>query len=213
MKNLFSIFSNSTSSFEGKHDDETVLLCLHRHWYTLLGKFIYFFLGGLLPFVLIALFGQLIIKYNLNALVVFLWSAYYLILWYILGYTVTMYTMDIWVVTTQRIIDSTQNGFFNRTVSEISLGNIQDTSTVVMGAIPTTMNYGDIEVQSAGAQDHFDFKQVPNPQGVKEVITKAIANFKHEHFKDEAIEVVKDVEEARDQVPQKESPAPENLPQ
>ncbi len=212
MKNLFSIFSNSTSSFEGKHDNETVLLCLHRHWYTLIGKFIYLFLGALLPFVLIALFGQLIIKFNLNTLVVFLWSAYYMILWYIFGYIVTMYTMDIWVVTNQRIIDSTQNGFFNRTVSEISLGNIQDISTVVMGAIPTTMNYGDIEVQSAGAQDHFDFKQVPNPQGVKEIITKAMADFKHEHFKDEALEVVKEVEEAKDELSHKVDSIPVNLP-
>lgn len=121
--------------------------------------------------------------------------------------------MDIWVVTSQRIIDSTQNGFFNRTVSEISLGNIQDISTVVMGAIATTMNYGDLEVQSAGAEDHFKFRQVPDPQGVKDIITKAMADFKHEHFKNEALEVVKEVEEAREQVSHKEVEAPENLPQ
>ncbi|MEI6490732.1 MAG: PH domain-containing protein, partial [bacterium] len=129
------------------------------------------------------------------------------------AYMITMYVMDIWIVTNMRIIDSTQQGFFNRTVSEISLGNIQDISTMISGLIPTTMNYGDVEVQSAGAVDHFKFRQVPNPLRVKEVISKALADYKHSHFKDEALEVVKEVEEAKDKLSHKEEPVPENLPQ
>jgi len=213
MKNPLSIFSISSNSFEGKHDDEVVLLYLHRHWYTVVGHFVYAFLGALLPFVLIALFGAIIVNYHLSKLVVFLFAAYYMVLWYILAYMITMYVMDIWIVTNMRIIDSTQQGFFNRTVSEISLGNIQDISTMISGLIPTTMNYGDVEVQSAGAVDHFKFRQVPNPLRVKEVISKALADYKHSHFKDEALEVVKEVEEAKDKLSHKEEPVPENLPQ
>lgn len=200
MKNLFSIFTTSSHSFEGKHDDEEVLLCLHRHWYTLISKIIYTILGAILPFVLIALFGQIIIQYKLTSLVVFLFSAYYMFLWYMLGYMITMYVMDIWIITDQRIIDSTQQGFFNRTISEISLGNVQDISTMTVGAIPTMFNYGNLDVQSAGAVDHFEFKQIPNPQNVKDVISKAVADYKQEHFKSEAADVVREVEEARNQI-------------
>lgn len=213
MKNPFYIFNVSTNSFEGKHDDEVVLLCLHRHWFSLLGTFTYAFLGALLPFLLILLFGSIIVQHHLSKLVVFLFASYYMFGWYMLGYTLTMYVMDIWIVTNQRIIDSTQQGFFNRTISEINLGNIQDISTVVAGLVPTTMNFGDVEIQSAGAVEHFKFRQVPNPQNIKDVISKAVADHKHAHFKNEALEVVKEVEEAKDKLDHTEEVAPENLPQ
>ncbi len=200
MKNPFSIFNVSTNTFEGKHEDEVVLLCLHRHWFSLLGTFTYAFFGALLPFILIALFGSLIAQYHLSKLVVFLFSSYYMIGWYMLGYSLTMYVMDIWIVTNQRIIDSTQQGFFNRTISEINLGNIQDVSTIVTGLIPTTMNFGDVEVQSAGEVIHFRFKQVANPQNVKSIIAKAMHDYKHSHFKSEAIEMAREIEKARDEV-------------
>ncbi|MEI8061813.1 MAG: PH domain-containing protein [bacterium] len=197
MTNLFSIFTSSSNSFEGKHDDEVVLLYLHRHWYTLVSKLVYLFLGSLLPFLLIYVFGTLIVHYQLASLVVFLWSAYYMILWYVFGYIITMYSMDIWIVTNQRIIDSYQQGFFNRSVSEVGLENIQDISIKIVGAIPTAFNYGDIEVQSAAAVDRFNFDHIPDPQGVKDVISKAIGEFKANHFKDEAFEVVRQVEKAK----------------
>ncbi len=207
MKNIFSIFTLSANSFDGKHDDEEVLVCLHQHWYTLFSKFLYAFLGALLPFILIAVFGKLIILYKLAKIIIFLCSAYYMIIWYLLAYTVTMYTMNIWIITNERIIDSTQNGFFNRTISDINLANVQDVSIKMEGAIPTFFNYGDIEVQSAGAVDHFSFDQIPNPQAIKELISEAVDQYKKSHFKNEAFEVVREVEQAKEnmshnQVPQ-----------
>ncbi len=212
MKNPFSIFNVTTNSFEGKHEDEVVLLCTHRHWFTLLGTFMYTFFGALLPFILIALFGSIIAQYHLSKLVVFLFTSYYMGLWYMLGYSLTMYVMDIWIVTNQRVIDSTQQGFFSRTISEIKLGNIQDISTMVTGLIPTTMNFGDVEVQSAGEAVHFKFKQVPHPQNIKDVISKAMSEYKSAHFKSEAFEVVREIEKAKDEIENKEAVLPENLP-
>lgn len=211
MKNPFSIFTITSHSFEGKHEDEVVLLCTHRHWFTLLGAFVYAFLGALVPFILISLFGVIIVQYHLSKLVVFLFSAYYMVLWYMLGYTITMYVMDIWIITNKRIIDSTQQGFFNRTISEISLGNIQDVSIMVAGIIPTTMNFGDVEVQSAGEVVHFKFRQIANPQNVKDLISKAMGEFKQTRFKSDAIEVAREIEKARDEV-EAEKVVPENLP-
>ena len=197
MNKLFSLFTTSTNSFEGQHENEVVLLYLHRHWYTLLSKMIGLFFASLIPFIIVAVSGPIINSFGLNTVVVFLFSVYYMALWYVFGYFITMYTMDIWIVTDSRIIDSTQNGFFNRTVSEISLGNIQDITTTVSGAIPTMMNYGDVEVQSAGAADHFKFRQVGNPQNIKDTVSKAMADYKSKHFKNEAIEVVKEMEQMK----------------
>jgi uncharacterized membrane protein YdbT with pleckstrin-like domain len=197
MNKLFSLFTTSTNSFEGQHENEKVLLYLHRHWYTLLSKMIGLFFAALIPFIVVAVSGPIINSFGLNTIVVFLFSVYYMVIWYVFGFFITMYTMDIWIVTDSRIIDSTQNGFFNRTVSEISLGNIQDITTMVSGAIPTMMNYGDVEVQSAGVVEHFKFQQVSNPQNVKDTVSRAMSDYKSKHFKNEAIEVVKEIEQMK----------------
>lgn len=206
MKNIFSLFTVSANTFEGKRENEVVLLCLHRHWFTLFGTFVFAFFGALLPFVLIVIFGSAIVDYGLGKIVVFLFVAYYMVGWYTIGYTFTMYLMDIWIVTNQRVIDSTQNGFFNRAIAEISLKNIQDVATSVNGLIPTLMNFGDVDVQSAGEIVHFKFKQIPNPQNVKDVISKATREYRDAQLKSEATEMAREIEKAKIEIPEETIP-------
>lgn len=73
-----------------------------------------------------------------------------------------------------RIINSVQNGFFDRRVSELSLSNIQDVSVNMDGMVPTMMNYGDVEIQTAAAERRFKFENVPNPQQVKDEIMRLV---------------------------------------
>ena len=83
-----------------------------------------------------------------------------------------MYTLDVWIVTNHRIVDSTQNGFFNRTVSELHLARIQDISVQTKGVIQTFFKFGDLQVQTAGTEERFNFSQIPNPGQVKDEIMK-----------------------------------------
>ncbi len=91
-------------------------------------------------------------------------------LWFILFYVITMYLLNSWIVTNERIVDSEQVGFFNRKVAELSLSVVQDVSITLQGLIPTTMNFGSIIIQSAGRENHFYFDQVPKPQEIKDTI-------------------------------------------
>jgi hypothetical protein len=75
------------------------------------------------------------------------------------------------------------------------------------------MNFGDVEVQSAGEVVHFKFRQVASPQNVKDVISKAMKEYKQAHFKSEAIEMAREMEKARDEVEVDKVVVPENLPQ
>lgn len=170
----FSFFTNTNYSFEGKKDGEEVILFMRRHWYTIVSKITYIAFGTLLPFILFILFSQIIIAQNLLSIFIFLWATYYMFLWYALFYLLTMYSLDVWIVTNMRIIDSKQHGFFNRTVSELSLSNVQDVSFNLEGAIPTFLNYGDVRVETAGNDRLFQFLQVPNPQFVKDEIMKVV---------------------------------------
>ena len=169
---LFDFITQTSYSFEGKKDDEEVVLFLHQHWFTIINKIIVVCLTSLFPFLIIIVFGPYITPYL--SLFIFLWSAYILFLWFVLFYIITMYMLNSWIVTNERIVDSEQVGFFNRKVAELSLSVVQDVSVTLQGLIPTTLNFGDVIIQSAGRENHFFFDDVPKPQDVKDVIMNLI---------------------------------------
>lgn len=176
--NIFSFLTSTNYTFEGKKEGEEVILFLHRHWFTLASKIGVIIAGGLLPFVILVIFGQFIIAHDLLSIFTLIWSAYYMVLWYVIFYSLTMYTLDTWIVTNMRIINSVQHGFFNRRISELNLNNVQDVSINMEGAVPTMMNYGNVEVQTAAVEHRFLFEQVPNPQQVKDEVMKAVTEHK-----------------------------------
>lgn len=178
MGNLFSFLTKTTYSFEGKKENEQVVLFLHRHWFTIVSKITYLFVGGLLPFGVLIVFGPIIIENNLLSLFILLTFCFIMFLWYALFYILTMYTLETWIVTDNRVINSRQCGFFDRRISELNLHNIQDISVRMEGAIPTMMNYGDVEIQTAAAEHRFLFRDIPNPQTVKDTIMEKVAEVK-----------------------------------
>jgi membrane protein YdbS with pleckstrin-like domain len=169
---MFKIFSETGNSFRGMHDDETVLFLVRRHWFTIVTKIFGIALAGLVPYIVSIFLAGIINDNGLWSLALFLTSIYYLVLWYGIFYALTMYSLNTWVVTNHRIIDSRQYGFFNREVSEVSLSKIQDVSTDIVGPIPTFLQYGDLEVQSAGAETKFKFEAIPNPEKIKEELIR-----------------------------------------
>ena len=174
----FTFFNQTNYSFEGKKEGEQVILFLHRHWFIIIHRVVMIFLATLLPFVVIFAFGQLLIQYNVMAIFACLWGLYYLLLWFILFYIFTIYNLNNWIVTNLRIIDRHQIGLFDQSVSELNLINIQDVSFSMDGFVATTMNYGCLEVQTAGRDSKFLFQQIPNPQFVKDEIMKIAAHVK-----------------------------------
>jgi uncharacterized membrane protein YdbT with pleckstrin-like domain len=180
---FFDFVSKTSYTFEGKKAEEKVILFLHRHWFTLVHKLIIVCLSSLLPFVFLLVLGSYILPYL--SIFIFFWSAFILILWFVIFYIITMYLLDYWIVTNERIVDSEQTGFFNRKVAELSLSTVQDVSVTLKGFIPTTMNFGSVIIQTAARENHFYFDQVPNPQTVKDTIMDLIDDIEdrkeHQH--------------------------------
>jgi hypothetical protein len=167
---MFNFFNETSYTFEGKKGDENVVLFLHRHWFTLSGRFTLLTVLALLPILILLIFGQTILEYKLIPMFTLLWSAYVMVLWISLFYTLTMYTLDYWVITNERIVDNIQLGLFNRKISELSIHMIQDVSVKLVGILPTFFNYGTLLVQTAAQEGNFVFEEVPNPQKVKDVL-------------------------------------------
>ncbi len=178
---MFSFLTKSKYSFEGIKPYEKVVILLYRHWFIIfIGILGYIFLALIPPLVYI-FFSVQIGNIGLTQIFDFLTAIYYLFWWLGLFYTITMYLLDTWVVTDHRVLDNEQHGFFNRTLSEMHLSRIQDMSVGVRGVIPTFLNYGNLEIQTAGTEPKFIFKQIPDPASVKNLINETFNRYVEAH--------------------------------
>lgn len=74
---------------------------------------------------------------------------------------------DIFIITTERLIDVTQISFFKRSVASAPLEQIQDTTGVISGIVPTILHYGDLTVKTAsGAASNFFIDRISDPEGI-----------------------------------------------
>ena len=181
MRSIFSIFTESINSFTGQEIGEDVIMIVRRHPFFIIIKFIIFLLFMSLPIFVGTVFSPFLYSNGLSSAFLFITSILYLILWQTFFYSLTMYTLDVWIVTDRRIIDSTQHGFFNRTISELHISRIQDISVNIGGPIQTFFHFGDLKVQTAGTEEKFDFIQIPNPEEVKNEIMKICNTKNHTH--------------------------------
>ncbi len=167
---FFDFISQTAYSFEGKKGDENVELFLHRHWFGITNKVTFMALGSIIPLVLFLILGNIIVSNGLLPYFMLAWACFLMILWFLIFYSLTMYTLDYWIVTDERIIDNKQHGFFDRTISELDLSSIQDIKVNLSGPIATFLNFGYIEVQTAARDKHFTIEDVPRPQDTKDII-------------------------------------------
>ena len=99
-----------------------------------------------------------------------LFFIYYLAM---LVFTLTMWMdnyLDVWTLTSERIISREQKGLFNRVVSELDLTRIQDITVEQKGIVATILQYGDVYIQTAGEVERFIFSKVPNPYHISKLI-------------------------------------------
>jgi hypothetical protein len=82
------------------------------------------------------------------------------------------YNNDIWVITNQRLIDSFRKNPFSLAISSADLVNVQDISVNRTGVLRTTLDYGDIVCQTAGAVQAFRLIGIPNPRAVQVLVDK-----------------------------------------
>lgn len=155
-------------------DKERLIIFLRRHWINLLVQ--------LLPFLIIVLilFIAYITLYyftGLNIIDPLEWqfirlavALFSLFLWSFVFVVFIDYYLDIWIVTDYRIVNIEQKGLFRREISELRLDNVQDLTTEISGVIPTFFDFGDLYVQTAGKRVRFQFKSIPHPERVRDVI-------------------------------------------
>lgn len=175
--NLFSNFPIPKQS-----ENEQLLYVIHRHWFNILQQFfIIFFLLFLILgsfFFSPALFPVLQTR-EMYKLFLFIEDSLILVLWLYAFIVWIDYYLDVWIITTERVINIEQRGLFLRRMSELNFGKIQDVTAEVEGFIPTILNYGDVHIQTAGEEERFVFRQIPDPYKIKTAVMKMSREAQH----------------------------------
>lgn len=161
---------------------EEIHLVLRKHWIVLVPKIFLLVVMLIVPVIAYVLAGQstsftLSVREPLTIFLILLTSWYYLFTWLIFFHDWVDYYLDLGVVTNERILDIEQRGLFSRVISEISVDNVQEVTNKIHGFFATFLNYGYIEVQTAGAEKNIEFVTIPDPVGVSQTIIRLSKEF------------------------------------
>jgi len=159
--------------FSGLKDNEDILLVVHRHWFDILSQLVLILVMLMIILGSVFYLPEILSSFDTpfaQSLFLFFLSLFAVITW-LTGFIIWIdYYFDVWVVTSKRIININQIGLFSRQVSEMEMEKVQDVSTKVNGVIATFLNYGDVLIQTAGEIPLFQFRKVPNPYAIKDLL-------------------------------------------
>lgn len=154
-------------------DDETIIKIIHRNWFYIAEQFFVIFIMTIVFFAAIFFFPMFYpdaFGDEVQKIIFFIQNTFLLALW-VYGFLIWIdYYFDVWVITDERIINIEQKGLFMRKISELRYEKIQDVTSEVRGFLPTVINFGDVDVQTAGEEDNFLFRTVSDPYQIKEII-------------------------------------------
>ena len=148
--------------------NEKVLMMIHRHWIAIIGKITVYILILFIPFFIAPALIGFGVPISIGSSL-FFFIVYLMIVTLGLFVVWVEYYLDVWIITTDRIIDIDQKSLFYREISEFALENIQDITVDIPGPLATFLKYGNITIQTAG-ETSFAIKQAPDVYKVKDLI-------------------------------------------
>lgn len=165
--------------------DEKVVRIVRKHWFILAISIVSDVLLALLPVFVWLLFSLIFSDVisagilaatgftELTSTLWFFYLAWLLLIWIHFTNHITDYYLDLWVITDRRIVAIDQRGFFHRFLSSFRLERLQDMNIETSGVIPTLLNFGTIEAQTAGgSNEEFKTKNMPDPRELKSLIIR-----------------------------------------
>ncbi len=81
-----------------------------------------------------------------------------------------LYNSNVIFVTSEKIAQVVYKSLFNRKISQLSIGDVQDTTVTQKGVIAHMFNYGTLVIETAGEQQNYTFTYVPDPYQVSKMI-------------------------------------------
>lgn len=93
------------------------------------------------------------------------------------GISAWLYTSNVLFVTSEKIAEVRYLSIFNRRVTQLNIGKVEDITVSQRGILPRIFNYGNILIETAGETTNPDFTYVPVPNDVSKSILQAHENY------------------------------------
>lgn len=168
---------NNAIALENLKPGETVELILRRHWivfwYLAFHAFVF-----LLVMVLLLAFRNAVFSFMPNyifAPILCIGAMVYLLVLYV--YWVN-YELDVFILTSLRVISLEQFSFLNRTVSECSLQKVQEVDARTKGLLANLLNFGILTINTAAETSNFVLPLAPDPLNNARHIQNIVDNYR-----------------------------------
>jgi membrane protein YdbS with pleckstrin-like domain len=154
--------------FETQDEDEEIVLLLRKHWFTNVRWAVICLVLLVIPvtFWLLPIW-PLWAGINYKVMLTMLW--YLLISAYIVE-SYLGWLFNIYIVTTDRIVDIDFYNILHREISDAEIDKIQDVTVKTGGFAATMFNYADILIQTAAEKAVFEFYSVPQAGKVARIL-------------------------------------------
>lgn len=100
---------------------------------------------------------------------------------------------NVTILTTHRVIDIDQRGFFDKRVSDVSYEQIEDVSGHVKGVAGTLFRYGNVHVETGSRNTEIVIDRVKRPTQIQQMINEYrdtyVSTYAHE-FSDNVADVI-----------------------
>jgi len=165
------------------HPGERILFIVRHHWAGFLGTLVMILGMGLVPVLIVMAAGALLAQGLGNVIpiiVLFISGFFIFLLTFLFGAWINFY-FDIVFITNKRILNVDQKGLLARGTSELDLRQVQHVSAQVEGFLQSTLDYGTLVIETAGAgtsddptrpglQGYFTIHDLPDPNRLARTI-------------------------------------------
>jgi membrane protein YdbS with pleckstrin-like domain len=156
--------------FKWQEEGETVVVSQHRHDVMLLRNI-------LLPtFIFMLALAACIYWYQevRSPLPVLIGAFLWIVIVLLVVYLFLDHRDDIYVVTDKRVVLREHKPMGRESRVEAPLRTIQDIQETQVGLLAQIFDFGDLIIETAGEKGHVSFREIPDPEDVREIIFEQI---------------------------------------
>lgn len=166
------LFQPKNVVFETQGRSERVILLLRRHPVTQISWIIFSLLLAAIPLVGVPLVleADVLPDFLTGNSLIFLIFFWYLVLFGFVFMQFLLWFYNVNIVTNERIVDIDFPFLLYKESTATRINQIEDITHRRGGFARTTFNFGDVFVQTAGAQPNIEFLDIPRPSDVVRTI-------------------------------------------
>ncbi|MCX6817075.1 MAG: hypothetical protein NTZ93_04360 [Candidatus Beckwithbacteria bacterium] len=163
--------------FENQEQREKIILLLRQHWITQVHWVVGAFLGIFVPLVFkwVPILDFMTANYQLMTII----GWYLLLIAYVYEKFISWY-YQVFIITDERIIDINFSNLIYKELSEAKIDNIEDVSYHQGGMLRAAFNFGDVVMQTAGAEREFMIESAPEPNRIVKIMNELKLEEEHE---------------------------------